>query len=109
MSPRDSAGSPFAYGVRTRCTPSARVKNPRRAFSMTCLHAGAADMTPGGSEPPGAGDMAGGEDGAAELMIAAAPGPLVALPHPAVARAIAVSRPPIRCAWFPAMATTATR
>src|SRR6266536_2440060 len=87
MSPRDSAGSPFAYGVRTRCTPSARVKNPRRAFSMTCLHAGAADMTPGGSEPPGAGDMAGGEEGAAELledgpvdlMIVAPPPPIATL------------------------------
>src|SRR5712691_9698702 len=84
MSPRDSAGSPFAYVVRTRCTRSTRVKNPRLALSMTCLHARAADITPAGK---------------------VALGPLATLPHPAVASAMVVSRPPIRRARFPAMAT----
>jgi hypothetical protein len=84
---------------------------------MTCLHARAAGMTPGGSEPPGAGEMAGGEDGPAELpedgpaelMTVAAPGPPAALPHPAAASTMTVSRPPIRPARFPAMVTTALR
>jgi hypothetical protein len=69
---------------------------------MTCLHARAADMTPGGSEPPATAVPP--EDADVELV--AAPGPLATLPHPAVASATAVSRPPVQRDRFPAMATT---
>ena len=109
LSPCDSTGSPFAYVARTRCTRSTRVKNPRLALSTTWRHARAADITPGGSEPTGVGDVAGGEDGPVEPVITAVLGPLATLPHPAVAKAMTMSRPPIRHAWFPAMATTAMR